>query len=154
MVSAPPEQHRAHFADWMRSTVTNVETFETTALPHYLDIISGPVGQASFFQHQVMHYDPQHTAEISGRLHELRDTHVQIIWGADDQWQEVRWAHRLHEAIPGSTLTIIPDCGHFAMEDQPNRVNAAIVSFLHAASKRDRRRRGPERAELDRGRQH
>ena len=130
LIGAPPDRHREHFAEWLRSTVTDVETFEDTALPYYLDIICGPVAQPSFFQHQVAHYQSRHTEEISDRLEELRNTPVQIIWGADDQWQTVRWAHRLHEVIPGSALTIVPDCGHFAMEDQPTVVSQLIISFL------------------------
>lgn len=34
--------------------------------------------------------------------------------GADDAWQLPEWGRRLKEAIPGSTLTILDGCGHFA----------------------------------------
>jgi pimeloyl-ACP methyl ester carboxylesterase len=55
---------------------------------------------------------------------------VQLIWGADDAWQVVAWAHKLNEAIPGSELNVLKDCGHFAMEDQPEQISELLVSFL------------------------
>ena len=36
------------------------------------------------------------------------------------------------EAIPGSRLEIIPGAGHLANLEQPERFNAALVSFLSA----------------------
>ena len=130
LIRAGDDEHRAHFRDWLLSTVRNEERFEETALDAFLDFISGPVGQASFFQHQVMHYDPRHTNEIADRYPELGARPVQILWGADDGWQTVDWAHRLHGAIPGSELHVLEDCGHFAMEDRPERISELLVDFL------------------------
>ena len=130
LIKAPDPEHRAHFRQWLLSTVENRERFASETLDRYLDLISGPVGQASLFQHQVAHYHPRHTAEISDRLAELAALPVQIIWGENDAWQVVDWAHRLHAAIPGAVLHVLPDCGHFAMEDQPERIGALLASFL------------------------
>jgi len=130
LISANPADHRARFEGWLLSTVQNTERFRRDALAVYLDLITGSVGQASFFQHQMSRYDPVHTMEVAGRLSELARIPVQILWGADDQWQNVAWAHRLHEAIPGSTLSIIMNCGHFVMEDQPEAVTSAVLTFL------------------------
>lgn len=95
----------------------------------YLGMITGPVGQASLFQHQVAHYDPRHTLVVADRLHELAAMPVQVIWGEDDAWQVVDWGRRLHAAIPGSTLHVLPGCGHFAMEDQPEAVADLVIEF-------------------------
>lgn len=130
LIKKPDAEHRAHFRDWLLSTVEQKEAFETGALETYVDLISGPVGQASLFQHQVAHYDHKHTSEISDRLAELSAMPVQIIWGENDSWQVVDWAKRLHRAIPGSTLHVLPRCGHFAMEDQPEQISDLIVSFI------------------------
>ena len=54
----------------------------------------------------------------------------QLIRSANDAWQVVDWAHRLHQAIPGSELHVIEDCGHVAMEDQPEKVAALLIEFL------------------------
>ena len=100
----------------------------------YLDFICGPVGQASFFQHQVMHYDPKHTNEFAPRYAELGQRPVQLIWGEDDAWQVTDWAHRLHKAIPGSELHLVKECGHFSMEDQPEIISALLTGFLNRNS--------------------
>lgn len=55
---------------------------------------------------------------------------VQIIWGENDAWQVVDWAYKLHEAIPGSILHVLPGCDHFAIEDQPERINDLVISFI------------------------
>lgn len=127
----PDEEHRKHFEDWLLSTHSNPDNFDSEALELYLDFISGPFGQASLIHHQVAHYDPKHTLEISDRLHELEALPVQLIWGADDAWQVLDWAHKLHDAIPGSALHIIEDCGHFAPEERPEEVASALLEFLH-----------------------
>lgn len=123
-------EHRAHFREWLLSTVNDTQGLIDGAMDTYLDFISGPIGQGSLFQHQVSHYDPRHTLEVSDRLGELTSMPVQIIWGEDDAWQVVDWAHKLHGAIPHSTLHILKDCGHFAMEDKPEEISRLLVAFL------------------------
>ena len=130
LIKAPDADHREHFREWLYSTVENKEQLAETSMETYLDFICGPVGQASFFQHQVMHYDPKHTQEVAPRYAELGHNPVQLIWGADDAWQVEAWAHKLHEAIPGSELHVLKDCGHFSMEDQPEKISALLVDFL------------------------
>jgi pimeloyl-ACP methyl ester carboxylesterase len=132
LVKAPDADHRAHFEEWLLSTVQNKAALRAGPLATYLEFISGPIGQGSLFQHQVRHYDPKHTMEIAERMHELGQRPVKLIWGADDAWQVVDWAHRLNAAIPGSDLEVIADCGHFAMEDQPEQVAASLLGFLKA----------------------
>ncbi|MGI9423827.1 MAG: alpha/beta fold hydrolase [Hyphomicrobiaceae bacterium] len=130
LIKKADSEHREHFREWLLSTVNNKQGLTDTALETYLDYISGPIGQGSLFQHQVRHYDPKHTLEISGRLTELSALPVQIIWGEDDAWQVMDWAHKLHDAIPNSELHTLKNCGHFAMEDKPDEINRLLVEFL------------------------
>ncbi|MEO1115639.1 MAG: alpha/beta hydrolase [Pseudomonadota bacterium] len=130
LIKAGDDEHRQHFRTWLQSTVSKPEGLDETAAAIYLDFISGPIGQGSLFQHQVRHYEPRHTQDVADRLHELGRLPVQLIWGADDAWQVVDWAHRLHDAIPGSELHVLENCGHFAMEDQPERIAGLLVDFL------------------------
>ncbi len=130
LIKKSDAEHRAHFREWLLSTVEQKETFASGSLESFVDLISGPIGQGSLFQHQVAHYDHRHTSEISDRLAELSAMPVQIIWGENDAWQVVDWAHKLHAAIPGSTLHVLPQCGHFAMEDQPDRISDLVISFI------------------------
>ncbi|MDJ0614770.1 MAG: alpha/beta hydrolase [Rhizobiaceae bacterium] len=130
LIKATDADHREHFRDWLYSTVQNKHRLAETSMETYLDFICGPVGQGSFFQHQVMHYDPKHTDEIAPRYAELGQKPVQLIWGENDAWQVVDWAHKLNKAIPGSELHVLEDCGHFAMEDQPEKISTLLTDFL------------------------
>lgn len=132
LITAPDEMHRAHFKEWLLSTVTDKKSFSDGPLNLYLDFISGPIGQGSLYQHQVRHYDPKHTLEIADQMHELGGVPTKLIWGADDGWQVLDWAHRLKEAIPNAELSVIENCGHFAMEDQPDEVSKLLLAFLNA----------------------
>jgi len=136
LIKKPDAEHREHFRQWLLSTVNNKQQLADTALKTYIDFISGPVGQGSLFQHQISHYDPKHTDELTDRIAELGKLPVQIIWGKDDAWQVVAWAHKLHDAIPNSKLHILNDCGHFAMEDKPAEVSRHLIDFLAANSSR------------------
>lgn len=130
MVNAADADHRAHFRDWLLSAVQDKERLSETSLEIYLEFICNPVGQASLFQHQIRHYNPRHTQELAPKLDELAKIPVQLIWGADDAWQVVDWAHRLKNDIPGSELHVLEACGHFAMEDQPEKIAGLVVDFL------------------------
>lgn len=132
LTKAPDDVHRSYFREWLISAVVDGPAFEADALETYLDLITGPVGQASFFQHQVRHYDPIHTDELTPRLHELAPFGVRLIWGEGDVWQRPEWGRKLHAAIPGSSLTVVPGCGHFAMEDKPAEIAALILEALKA----------------------
>ena len=64
--------------------------------------------------------DPQITQDVARRLREIAaPTH--IVWGRRDPFQKVRWAPRLRDAIPGSTLTVL-DGGHFLPWELPREV--------------------------------
>jgi pimeloyl-ACP methyl ester carboxylesterase len=130
LMKAEDAEHRAHFREWLLSTVQIPQKLVDTSLDTFMDYISGPVGQASLFQHQIRHYDPKHTMEIADRIHELGKLPVKLIWGADDAWQVVDWAHNLNRAIPGSELDILENCGHFSPEDQPEKLSGLLVLFL------------------------
>ncbi|KAK5048090.1 hypothetical protein LTR84_006280 [Exophiala bonariae] len=130
LIKTKDEDHQAHFREWLISAVHDPQNLAATSLDTYLSYISGPVGQASFFQHQVRHYDPKHTMEVAGRYHELSQLPVKLIWGRDDAWQVLDLAHRLHEAIPGSELSVVDGAGHFSLEDKPEEIAELLVDFL------------------------
>ncbi|AMY67439.1 alpha/beta fold hydrolase [Frigidibacter mobilis] len=136
LAKAPDDAHRSHFRDWLLDAVHDKQSFAAGPLETYLDYISGWIGQPSLFQHQVRHYDPIHTLEVADRLSDLGQLPVQLIWGADDRWQVVDWAQKLHRAIPGSRLTVLDACGHFAPEDQPEQIAALVLDHMEAARQR------------------
>lgn len=131
LIDAPDAAHRAHFREWLLTAVHDRQKMIDGPLEVYLDYISGSVGQASLIQHQVRHYDPKHTAEVADRLHVLGRVPVQLIWGENDGWQVTDWARRLQDDIPGSVLKVLPECGHFAPEDQPERITELALLFMN-----------------------
>ena len=130
LITASDAEHRQHFSDWILSAACDQDSLRADALGDYLEMIAGPVGQASLFQHQIRHYDPEHTDKLTPRLHELGELPVQLVWGADDIWQVTDWAHRLHASIPGSSLHILEHCGHLVMEDQPLKLRERVLEHL------------------------
>jgi haloalkane dehalogenase len=70
-------------------------------------------------------------AAYEGRLAAL-GVPTLLLWGEQDPFAPVASAHRLHREIPGSELVILPDAGHFLMEDEPERVASEIARFLRA----------------------
>lgn len=53
-----------------------------------------------------------------------------IIWGENDTQIPLKYAQRLHRAIPESRLVIIPDAGHLILFDAPDHVANAITDFV------------------------
>ncbi|MFC4727645.1 alpha/beta fold hydrolase [Coralloluteibacterium thermophilus] len=124
-----PDAHRETMTRQFKSAVADPARMSGELLERYLAPISGPVGQPAFFRHQVAHYDARHTADFATALPALR-VPVHILWGGEDAWQPVRYAHRLHADIPGSTLRIVDGAGHFLMEDAPDVVAGEVVAYV------------------------
>lgn len=112
-------------------TVADASLMTGDVLRAYLAPHRSALGRASFFEHQVRHYDAKYTEEISDALGRLTMP-VRILWGEEDQWQPLRYARRLGDAIPDADLVTVPDAGHFLMEDAPERVVEEIRNFLEA----------------------
>lgn len=115
----------------LRMTVSNPESMDDEALRNYLMPHDGVTGRASFFAHQVSHYDSRYTQEITGDLGSLKMP-VRIVWGEDDLWQPVSYAQRLCRDIPFADLSVVPGAGHFLPEDAPSELAAEILDFIGA----------------------
>ena len=125
----PEDDFRALLTRQLRMTVHDQSRMTGDTLEAYLAPHTGPLGRASFFYHQVRHYDSRYTQEISHRLKDLL-LPVQILWGQEDQWQPTSYAERLAADIPNAELHIIPEAGHFVMEDAPGTVGDHLTQFL------------------------
>jgi pimeloyl-ACP methyl ester carboxylesterase len=132
LMRAPDAEHRERLTQQLTMTVADPARMSGDVLDAYLEAVSGPIGQPSFFQHQVRHYDSGYTQELTDDLDELGEHAVQIIWGRQDSWQDPAYATKLAHDIPGASLHMIDDAGHFVMEDQPEAVAAQIRSFVGA----------------------
>ena len=125
----PAGEMRELLTRQLKMTVHDESRMSGEVLEAYLEPITGAIGQPSFFLHQVSHYDSRYTEEITDKLGAI-NVPVQIIWGAEDRWQPVSWAHRLARDIPRARLHVVPEAGHFLMEDAPETVAELVSHFV------------------------
>jgi pimeloyl-ACP methyl ester carboxylesterase len=97
-------------------------------LAAYLDQWKGELGQSLYLQNADQ-LRATHTAEFESLLPSIT-VPVRIVWGENDAWLPPATAERLHELIPTSDLILLPDTGHFAMEDSPQEIAATLFDFF------------------------
>jgi pimeloyl-ACP methyl ester carboxylesterase len=64
-------------------------------------------------------------------LHRV-DVPTRIVWGQYDKVFPLPFGETLHRHIPGSTLTVIPDCGHLPHVEKPDVLMAVVLEALGA----------------------
>ncbi|HEV2769769.1 MAG TPA: alpha/beta hydrolase [Solirubrobacteraceae bacterium] len=55
-----------------------------------------------------------------------------LIWGELDTRSPLGVAHQFEQAIPDTTLVVIPRCGHVSNLEQPEQFNQAVREFCRA----------------------
>jgi 2-hydroxymuconate-semialdehyde hydrolase len=99
---------------------------------HSIDIFirpfSQPEGRDALMKHLVA-LDPEETRALQPRLKDIVAP-TAIVWGAHDPFLPPSIGKKLHEAIPGSTLDIIPDVRHFTPEEAPETIGTILEGWL------------------------
>ncbi|MDP3892173.1 alpha/beta fold hydrolase [Nocardioides sp.] len=124
-----PDEFESMLTKQLRMTLADETVMDGDNLRAFLAPHRTTLGRVSFFQHQVSHYDSTYTEELADRLGEITAP-VRIVWGAQDSWQPVSYAERLAADIPDANLVVLPQAGHFLMEDDPAAVTAQVLEFL------------------------
>ncbi len=62
-------------------------------------------------------------------LHRLKNRSL-LLWGADDPNSVPERALLLQRAIPGAEFHVLPNCGHWPQQDQPDRTFDLVRAFL------------------------
>jgi pimeloyl-ACP methyl ester carboxylesterase len=88
----------------------------------------GAEGQALYLRN-LAQFDEDHTRAFESRLAEI-DVPVLVLWGEHDAWLPVEVSERVAAAIPGAARVVVAEAGHFAMEDQPDRIASELARFL------------------------
>jgi pimeloyl-ACP methyl ester carboxylesterase len=96
----------------------------------YLRTWSGPDGVASFFRF-VRQIDGTGLADREADLGRL-EIPVLIFWGEQDPFYPSAIGERLNEAIPTSTLGLLPGCGHFLLDEAAETLVPMIFEYLRA----------------------
>jgi pimeloyl-ACP methyl ester carboxylesterase len=55
---------------------------------------------------------------------------ILLLWGEDDPFLPLALAERLGEALPGSTLGVVPSSGHLLLDDAFDPVGVMITEYL------------------------
>jgi pimeloyl-ACP methyl ester carboxylesterase len=94
----------------------------------YLRAFAKPEGRDALIEH-IRGLTNTETASIAPRLSEIAAP-TSILWGQADRVVPLSIGRRLQAVIPGATLEVIPDAGHFAPEETPRAVADAIAALL------------------------
>ena len=110
----------------LRTTVFRGLDAETVGA--YLQPWLGPEGQAAYFR-KIAQVNEADTAVLEPLLQTVAVPTL-ILWGEKDAWLSPALGGRLQQSIPGSRLRLIPDAGHFSMEDAPEAIASELSDFL------------------------
>ena len=96
----------------------------TSSIDRYVKPFAGPDGREALVAH-LNALDSAETMTLEARLGGIVCP-ASILWGAHDPFLPAPVAQRLHAAIPGSTLTLLPAARHFVPEESPEQVAEAV----------------------------
>jgi pimeloyl-ACP methyl ester carboxylesterase len=74
-------------------------------------------------------FDYQHVRDLS-ELHRRITVPVQLVWGEDDRFFPVKWAHEMLADFSDARLAVIKGAGLFAHEERPAEVAQALLPIL------------------------
>jgi pimeloyl-ACP methyl ester carboxylesterase len=100
-------------------------TIDTTKLPES-ELAAIARGRESLL---VFGWKPyMHNPRLKHWLHRI-DVPTRLVWGAQDRIVTPAYGDRWRALIPGATLHIIPDAGHYPHWEQPDAFAREIIDF-------------------------
>lgn len=126
----PTEVFEAIIASHLRTAT--YRPMDDATMATYLEQWIGHLGQRLYLQNAA-HLREEDTADFEPLLRSI-SVPVRIVWGEQDSWLPLAQAEDLRETIPGSELILLPETGHFAMEDSPREVAATLFEFFSTCS--------------------
>lgn len=101
----------------------------TRSAERYLKPFGTPEGRATLVDHLAA-LDSDDTMAMAARLRAIA-VPTAVVWGAHDPFLPLSLARRLHDAVPGATLDVLPDTRHFTPEEAPEKIAAILTALLH-----------------------
>lgn len=98
------------------------------SVDQYVAPFATPEGRNVLIEHMLA-LSPAETMALAPRLKDIIAP-TAIVWGAHDPFLPPGIGRKLHAAIPGSTLDIIPDVRHFTPEEAPETIGGILGSWL------------------------
>lgn len=120
----------ADLADSIRQHLLSAtaKPLEPEVFGHLFGQWEGRDGQALYLRN-LAGFDERHTDVLEPLLPSL-SVPTAIVWGEEDAWLPVATSERIASLIPRARRVVIPEAGHFSMEDQPEAVTNALTAFL------------------------
>ncbi len=94
----------------------------------YLRPFRGPDGLERFVR-VARSFDGEGLKGLESRLEEL-EIPALVLWGEEDTFIDVELAERLGDVLPWSSVAVFPGCGHFLLDDAPERVGPILFQWL------------------------
>jgi len=135
MQAAPPEEEpeelvREALAAFLREAIRAPGRLTDLVAAEYGRPFVGEDGVRAFFR-GIQGADG---LGLTGKEAELArlDCPVLIVWGEEDPFLPVGVAERLSDALPMSTLALLPGCSHLVIEDAPETVVPLLFEYLRS----------------------
>ncbi len=94
----------------------------------YLRPFRGPNGVERFVR-VARSFDGEGLTGLESRLETL-EIPALVLWGEEDTFVDVELAERLGHVLPWSSVAVFPGCGHFLLDDAPERVAPILFHWL------------------------
>lgn len=98
------------------------------AIERYVRPFASADGRDAFFEHLTA-LDNADTMALAPRLGDIMAP-TSILWGAQDPFLPPSIGERLRDAIPGATLTVLPEQRHFVPEEAPEKVGEVVRELM------------------------
>jgi haloalkane dehalogenase len=132
--SAPEDQRedvvREAFDEFLRRAIAKPERRTDDLRDAYLAPFLGQEGVRAFFRG----IDAANGLGLIGREDELAGLSCPtlILWGEEDPYLSVQVAERLNDAIPTSSLAVLPSCSYLLPEDAPETIAPLAFDYLRS----------------------
>jgi len=126
--TSPLTGHRAGFKGYMKQGVFHQVLLAEGVVNNYFRPWDGPEGRRDLvFSAKAL--DNRDTQRIEGELSRIRIPTL-VIASTFDPFQHLNYSKRLASSIPRAEFVQIKDCGHFATEDEPEKIVKNILAYF------------------------
>jgi pimeloyl-ACP methyl ester carboxylesterase len=132
---------------WLRAMLdrgmSHRDRLSEADLAGYLEPFAGADGVERFAR-VLESFDGEGLVGLEPRLAEL-EIPTLVLWGEVDTFVPADVAERLGDALPMATIALLPDCGHFLLEDAAETALPLVFQYLRSRylGTRTCTRRGP-----------
>ncbi len=120
---------RAMGRQWARGMV-HPRRLDTPVFEDVLDMLERSSVEQFAAQQQALLNRPDATSVLASI-----QVPTLLMTGAEDTWSGPTQHRDMQQAIAGSRLTIVPDCGHMSTMEQPEAVNLALVNWMRSTKR-------------------